>query len=240
MIDFHSHILPGIDDGSSSVKESLEMLHLSFQRGVEKMVATPHFYAMKESPEQFLMRRSAAWKILDGALPEDTPTVYLGAEVHYYIGISHTENLQSICIENTNVLMLEMPFHRWSGQMMNDVISLAQERELTVLLAHVDRYLSLQTDDTWNLLSENGVLFQVNASFFLDGWASRRRAFRLLHEGKIAVLGSDCHNMKDRKSNLDAAYTVIQNRFGEKTVHDMDKTAGQLLAYHIAFDAENF
>ncbi|MCD8379114.1 MAG: histidinol-phosphatase, partial [Lachnospiraceae bacterium] len=48
MIDFHSHFLPGLDDGSKSVEESLEMLALSWESGVDRIVATPHFYASKE------------------------------------------------------------------------------------------------------------------------------------------------------------------------------------------------
>ena len=61
MIDFHSHILPCLDDGSKSVDESIKMLKTLASQGVKKVVATPHFYANDESIEQFLNRRDEAF-----------------------------------------------------------------------------------------------------------------------------------------------------------------------------------
>ena len=82
MIDFHSHFLPGMDDGSKSVQESLKMLSLARDSGVNQIVATPHFYASKESPEHFLRRRESSWETLKEALPDDAPQIWLGAEVY--------------------------------------------------------------------------------------------------------------------------------------------------------------
>ena len=58
IIDFHSHILPGIDDGSRSLEESLEMLSLEAQCGIRHVVATPHFYPGHDHPSRFLARRA--------------------------------------------------------------------------------------------------------------------------------------------------------------------------------------
>ncbi|MCD8232732.1 MAG: hypothetical protein LUD14_13200 [Clostridiales bacterium] len=229
MIDFHSHILPGVDDGSSSVEMSIQMLQSSFQKNIGTMVATPHFYASKESPEEFMKRRNEAWHLLCNELPNDVPKIYLGAEVYYYTGISCTEELQRLCIGNAGVILIEMPFHKWSEQMVREVISLAQDTDLKVLLAHIDRYFFLQTSDTWNLLSKNGILFQVNASAFLNGWRTRHRAYKLLREDRITVLGSDCHNMENRSQKLDVACEVIQSKFGKEKVNMIMERAGHLL-----------
>ena len=59
--DFHSHILPGIDDGSKSIEESLEMLALSYGSGVRRMVATPHFYPRHQNPDSFVLERAEAF-----------------------------------------------------------------------------------------------------------------------------------------------------------------------------------
>ena len=64
-IDFHTHILPGIDDGSASVEESIELLKAEAAQGITKVVATPHFYANYDSPERFLERRAKAKVLLD-------------------------------------------------------------------------------------------------------------------------------------------------------------------------------
>ena len=60
MVDFHSHILPGMDDGASSPEESLQMLARSRQQGVDVLFATSHFYADEEDPAAFLVRREEA------------------------------------------------------------------------------------------------------------------------------------------------------------------------------------
>lgn len=230
MIDFHSHILPGMDDGSASVEESVKMLRLSFRKGVKKMVATPHFYAQRESPDHFLARRKKACRRLAPALEEEIPEIFLGAEVYYYTGISGTENLSKLCIGRSGILLLEMPFQKWTERMINEVIELAGDLRYTVLLAHIDRYFRFQPPETWELLMKNEILFQVNASAFLEGWTTRRRAFGLLREGKIAALGSDCHNMKERKPNLDEAVLRIRKKCGEKTVRQMNEKSERLLA----------
>ncbi|MBQ8395535.1 MAG: capsular polysaccharide biosynthesis protein, partial [Oscillospiraceae bacterium] len=65
IIDFHTHVLPKIDDGSSSLKESIGMLRLEAEQGIETVVATPHFYANHDSPEAFLERRKMAQERLE-------------------------------------------------------------------------------------------------------------------------------------------------------------------------------
>ncbi|MCD7830006.1 MAG: capsular polysaccharide biosynthesis protein [Clostridiales bacterium] len=228
MIDFHSHILPAIDDGSSSVEESVEMLRLAYRGGTRTMMATSHFYAQREAPEDFLERRGAAWAKLAPALPEDVPEITLGAEVYFYAGISETDCLPRLCAEGSNLLLLEMPFQRWSERTTAEAISIAQDRGLTVLLAHIDRYLDFQTPDVWDTLEENGIRFQVNASAFLDSWRTRRRAYKLLREGKISALGSDCHNMRGRKPNLDAALAAIEKKMGREAVCMIEERAEHL------------
>ena len=61
--DFHSHVLPGVDDGSASVEESLAMLRLAAQQGIRRVVATPHFYPRYDDLERFLERRGLPEKL---------------------------------------------------------------------------------------------------------------------------------------------------------------------------------
>lgn len=110
MIDFHSHILPGMDDGSQTVEESLTLLEMLRAQGVDTVAATPHFYARENSPEVFLRRRREAWERLNARLTPGGPQVLLGAEVRYYRGISRLEELHRLCLSGTHVLLLEMPF----------------------------------------------------------------------------------------------------------------------------------
>lgn len=229
LIDFHSHILPGIDDGSKSVEMSLQMLAASAEQGVCEMVATPHFYASENSPERFLQRRQKAWDRLAPAMTADMPRVHLGAEVYYFAGMSRTEELKSLRIKGTNVLLLEMPFHRWPKSAVEEAAAIASDPDYTVVMAHIDRYLKTTDDETWRYLASNGALFQMNADFIAGGFLQSRRAIRLIGDGIIRVIASDCHNVDTRRPNLEEAVRVIEKKLGAETVERLTKNAERLL-----------
>jgi len=207
MTDIHSHVLPQMDDGSRSVDESLAMLEALAAQGVGCVVATPHFYADENSPEEFLKRRATAVTKLTEAWRPGLPTLKLGAEVCYFEGINLCQGLDTLKIEDTGLLLLEMPFCRWSQRMLLEVREL-QASTATVLLAHIERYLRWQDRETWDMLADWGVLNQCNASFFLR-WQMRRKAIRMLHEGKIHLLGSDSHNMDSRPPEMGKALAML-------------------------------
>ena len=98
--DFHSHILPGVDDGSASVEESIAMLRAMAQQGIEHVVATPHFYPQYQTPEAFLHKREAAEQQLRREMENytDLPRLTMGAEVYFFHGISQTNCLKELTI----------------------------------------------------------------------------------------------------------------------------------------------
>ena len=110
MIDFHSHILPGMDDGSKNVEESLQILKLMADQGIDKVAATPHFYASLsgESPEEFLIRRNTAEQMLRERIKneEGLPQIFCGAEVKYFRGMSGVEDLKKLTLQGTELLLV--------------------------------------------------------------------------------------------------------------------------------------
>lgn len=202
MIDFHTHILPDMDDGSRSVSESISMLRLEGRQGVRAVVATPHFYAEENTPESFLKKRESAWQELQPYLWPELPSVILGAEVQYFEGICAVEAIGELKISGTDLLLLEMPFRKWSDRVLEDVLQLSSDPDTRVILAHFDRYLSQQPKGVWDWLVKNGILLQANVSIF-GSWLTGRRAARMLEKGQLHALGSDCHNMKERRPNWD-------------------------------------
>lgn len=213
MIDFHTHILPGIDDGSKGVRQSLEMLRMEQKMGIDTVFLTPHFYASQNSPGSFLNRREEAWQKLQMEMEEDLPQLFLGAEVQYFESIGYAESLSSLCIQGTNLLLLEMPFNRWDDRMVRTVLDLNGTDGMQVVLAHIDRYLKFVKEDVWDLFQQNGILMQLNASAF-SGWFHRRKAVSLMRSGTVQFLGSDCHNLDSRKPNWelvpDEAWQIAQ------------------------------
>ena len=228
MIDFHSHILPGIDDGSKDVATSLLMLNALKKQGADTVCATSHFYATQRTVERFLLRRREAWDRLREVLPHDAPRILLGAEVLYYPGIANMEELPQLCLEGTNLLLLEMPFEPWTSYMTREVSDLARRRDVQLLLAHIERYFFYQPIAVWDEFLDLGILMQSNAEFFLP-FRTRRKALRLLDDGYIHLLGSDAHNMSSRAPNLDKARARIAKSLGEENLTYIDHLGSSLL-----------
>lgn len=221
MIDWHSHILPCMDDGSRSVEESVQLLNMLSEQGVSTVIATPHFYANDESVSSFLKRRRESYEKLCEALNENMPKVILGAEVSHYSGISHLDGLNSLCIEGTKLLLLEMPFAKWTEHTIREIKELAAQGDVTVILAHIERYIDMQDSDVFEELQGYGVLMQVNASFFNRG-PTKRKALKLISRGGVQLIGSDTHNVKARPPMLDSAYNTIEKKFGKDLIREIN------------------
>lgn len=228
MIDWHSHILPGMDDGSRDTAESILMINMQTAQGVGTVIATPHFYANDETVNSFLERRKKSFEQLKAELPEGSPEILLGAEVRYYQGINRMADLKALRIEGTKLLLLEMPMSSWTEYMVRELIEMSSRSSIKVVLAHIERYLGLQKQSVWNRIFESGILTQVNASLFTS-FASRRKALSLLKEGNIHFVGSDCHNMKTRPPRIGKAFEVIEKKLGENYIKQMNEYGYSLL-----------
>lgn len=209
MIDFHSHVLPGMDDGSKSVEESLALLEASAGQGISHMAATSHFYPMENSPEQFLERRAAAAERLRRVWKPGLPKLLLGAEVYFFEGMSGVQELDALRLEGTQLLLVEMPFHSWTDRMVKELLAVHERPGICVMLAHIERYFRFQPKGIWDDLRDRGILMQSNAEFFLS-WRTKRKACRMLAEGRIHLLGSDCHNMTARPPRLGEALAAMK------------------------------
>lgn len=214
MIDFHSHILPAMDDGSRNEEESLEMLKLLKKQGISRVVATPHFYANNESVSEFISRRSESYQNLSKYLSEELPDIILGTEIRYYEGISRMENLGELCIQGSQLLLLEMPSDRWSRYTVRELLNLSSRGKLTLVLAHIERYLKFQPPDVFESLLGSGVMMQVNASFIND-FFTRHKALSLLKNQEVHFIGSDCHNLDHRPPDIKKAFDIISKKLGK-------------------------
>jgi protein-tyrosine phosphatase len=229
VIDWHSHVLPGIDDGSRDVAESLAMLEMLKAQGVDTVVATPHFYPDKESLDSFLARREKSFSELSKNLPVNAPRVLLGAEVYYYPGISRMERLKELRIKDSKLLLLEMPMSKWTEYMMRELIELSGH-STKMILAHAERYLDLQKAIDKERIYESGMFIQANAGFFLS-FTTKHKAVARLAQGRIQFVGSDCHNTTSRPPKIGKAFDVIRKKLGDEYIDQMNEYGYGLLAH---------
>lgn len=221
MYDFHAHLLPKVDHGARSVEDTARQIGLLTRYGITHAVATPHFYPDLWNVGDFLECRRQSEELIRPLL-ENTPLhVFCGAEVLISEGIDRMEGLDRLCIEGTNILLLEMPFFKWNDRLLKTVSRLCRS-ELCVLIAHVDRYPIKEVQK----LFEMGAVGQLNC----DGFSHllRRRTYRSwIRQGFVRALGSDIHLPDDfRPKKLGRAQRVL----GESTVAALDAWAEEKLS----------
>ena len=228
VIDFHSHILPGIDDGCRDPEMTRAMLTEAARQGVEIMAATPHFYGDSDRVAKFLKRRGDAMEIARPLAAEAGIKLLAGAEVAFFDGMSRAEELALLTLGRTRLLLVEMPFRQWSERDVTEVRHLLGNGFI-IMLAHLERYLGFQKEKgPLRELLELPVEIQFNAECLLDFWG-RREPLRLLKSGRARFLGSDCHNSSSRPMNLGEGRAVVEKKLGGETLRQIDAAGAALL-----------
>ena len=235
VIDFHSHVLPGIDDGSHNSEESLGMLQLSASQGIDVMAATSHFYATEDRISSFLNRRKYSEERLRNRMNNELteknslPKLIMGSEVAFFSGISRAERLEELTYEGTNLLLLEMPFTKWGKSDIEEVRYILEHRQLRVVLAHLERFLMIPGNKK-NIyeLMELPVYVQINAGSF-ERWSQRRQILKMIKKKGMIFLGSDCHGIHHRAPNLKNGREALEKMMGSAFINEMDKKAAELL-----------
>ena len=228
MFDCHCHILPGIDDGSKNVQMSLAMLDMEVRQGVEGIIFTPHFYADMNSPSTFLRRREKALQELEAnlnLLPQ-VPDYILGSEVHYFRGMSRSEGIESLCIGNSNYILIEMPFRPWQPQFIDEIEEITDVLGLRVIIAHIERYFDQDRKLVKRIVDNPNLLIQCNAEFFLG--RSANNALKFMKSGRIDLLGSDSHNLEHRRPNLIEAVPVMQKKDKKGALDHIDRVSRRI------------
>ena len=227
MIEIHTHILPGIDDGSQSVDESIEMLNRMAKTGIKKVVATPHFYyGMYSSIDEFLEKRQFAYEKIKDKKPENID-VLLGSEVMLEYNL-HKEDLQKLTIEGTDYILVEMPYNKWDPWVFDEIFKISAKHGLYVIIAHIDRYVKIVKDEHIRSLMEMNLKFQVNVDN-LGSLFRKSNAMKFIEDGVADFASSDCHNMTTRPPCLAEAMKKIKSRAGKNSVEQLMYNAERML-----------
>ncbi len=199
MIDIHSHILFGVDDGSPDLEESIKMLKEAKKAGFDTIIATPHVRRagfdktkVKESMAQLRpYAEDIGIKLIQGyeynvaALADDG----IDGAMHF-------------CTEGTNTILLEMSGNQIASNWERVVIHFQQEGA-EVIIAHPERYVNLfENKDTVSRMLEVGCKFQVDLAIMLERSflnKERKNAKSLLEIGAVRWCASDAHRAEDYK-----------------------------------------
>ncbi len=229
MIDFHSHILPGIDDGAPDVETSLKMLSVCNDGGIETVLMTPHCHPMsQEKIDNFLKKRDVAFELLSGTIKKEKvnlPKIIPAAEVHIYDGLHKLSELEKLCIKDTNYMLLEMPYGTWKDYAFEEIYQLTR-LGFRPIMAHIDRFLD--QEKSFGEIFSLGVEVQINSSAFSHS-NTRKKMLKLFESGHVQVLGSDAHNLSDRKPDVASAYNILEKKFGKEYVDYINNSGNAIL-----------
>jgi len=191
IIDFHSHILPEVDHGSDSLKTSLNQVSLAARYGVNRIVATSHFYPHSRSAADFVERRNRSYEKLIENLGHLNVSIALGAEVLICNSIDKLPYISDLCIRGTKTLLLELPFADFQVEYCKSIYNLVT-RGFTVVMAHAERYDKSWIEET----IEAGAKLQLNAGAF--SLFKIKRYSLWLENGDVVAIGSDVHGADGR------------------------------------------
>jgi protein-tyrosine phosphatase len=213
MVDLHSHILPGLDDGASSFEESLEMLRLAAEAGTTDIVATPHCNA------QYPFHPTTIAELVTelAAHSQGAPTIHTGCDFHLsYDNLRDAlQHPTKYTINHGPYLLVELP-DLVSLQPTRNVLRELLNSRIVPVITHPERNSSVQREikvvKSW---VEDGCLLQITAQSLLGGFGVRaqRAAQSLMNDRLVHFVASDAHDTSHRPPDLSAAFQYVSSRY---------------------------
>jgi len=216
MVDIHSHILAGVDDGAKTLEESVAMARMAADCGTTDIVATPHADLVYPFDSEVIDQKIAELKAACG----DVVRIHRGCDFHlHYDNIQEAlENPRKFTINGHQYLLVEfsdLAVFRTTGE----VFERMRLAGLVPVITHPERNLLLQQRiSSLRSWVADGCLIQVTAQSFFGRFGKRARAFaaELMKQGLVHFVASDAHDCRDRPPRLDEAFRHIEKLYGRK------------------------
>jgi len=225
IIDLHCHILPGIDDGSRSNEQSLEMAQQALENGIRTICATPHL--PPNDRDNFYQKAKLILKETEILTKEQNLNIqlYMGFEISLDYSLMTDKNLSNYTLnQNGKHLLCELPF----GTSLNLAEKMFYPLRLDgyiPILAHVERFISSESEiKELPKLIDLGVLLQVNAASLVGiaGNRTKKIAETLVNSNLVHLVASDAHDQKVRSYlPMALAYASCERLVGEEKTQEL-------------------
>ena len=227
MIDIHSHILPALDDGPTTVQESMEMCRIAVHDGIKKIVATPHVEnGMFDVNAQMVLERVNTLNQLIQQEGLDL-TIYPGSEVHLNDRLINENIIKESHIltinGNKTYILLEFSF-QWIPTETEHVIFKLKSMGFTPILPHLERNYGIQENSAvLHRFVDMGAVLQVTAQSITGGFGSapKKCVLWMLKNNLVHVVASDAHSPANRPPILSQAVKIVSDILDEETAHKM-------------------
>lgn len=214
MVDIHSHIIPGIDDGSKDIEMTINMLKKAELSGTTDIIATPHFMRGRFEVEyNEVLKKVEELKEISRKNNIDI-NIYAGQEVYYSKNILEYYNDKLIgTINNTKYMLIELPIVEFNTDEVINVIYELQIRGITPIIAHPERYKQfIKKPSMINTLAKEGMLFQLNAGSITGSFGKevKKTATKYLENNIYSFMGSDAHRDRGRDTDIKEALNILE------------------------------
>ncbi len=215
--DIHCHILPGVDDGSKNMEQSMEMLDIAYQNGITTIIATPHHMPDGKNVSPAGIKERVA-KLQEYADSQDYDmTILPGNEIYYYGEVAEMLDENQICtLAGTDCVLIEFSPMDESRYIRNSLAEL-QNMGYSPIIAHVERYMSLLKAPFEKIqeLRDMGVLIQVNAASVMGGFGKPTKATveKLLKKQLVDFIGTDAHSSGNRSPKIMECVEYLSKKY---------------------------
>jgi protein-tyrosine phosphatase len=226
MVDIHSHIIPGIDDGAKNMEMTLEMLKNAEREGTTEIIATPHY--LLEYGEAKIEEVKNYVKKINELLEDEKIDVkiYSGQEVYFTEKIIEDYmNGEIGTLNDSRYMLIEFPMEKFNENIF-DILYELQVRDIIPIIAHPERYKPfMKTPALINDFINQGYLFQVNAGSIQGKFGEnvRKTADIFLKNYIYNFMGSDAHNITNRNTGLKDALDLLNKDMNRNIFEDSSK-----------------
>ncbi len=219
ILDAHSHILPMLDDGAGSVRESELLLKQINKQGADAVIATPHYYNGKYDFADYYRKASNAY--LRAQRYSAVKDLFLGFEVKYFSGITDFAHLKELTLGGSGYLLLELDWGGITDKAVAEIAAMYDKTGIMPILAHIERY-SFYTNysKALKLVEDGKALAQLNADSVLFG-VNKGEAVRLAKNGYYSLLGSDTHSLLGRPPHIAEFFAAAPQIIGQRKIEDI-------------------
>jgi protein-tyrosine phosphatase len=217
MIDLHSHILPGVDDGAPDLSTALAMAQMAVDEGIQVMAATPHFMpGLYDNEAQDIRARVADFNLELGAAGIDLHVV-VGCDAHIRPDFLDCLRDGTLLRLNDSRYVLFEPPHTTMPPRLEDLLFNIQMAGYVPILTHPERLKWIEQNyRVMQSLAESGVWMQITCGSLTGRFGSRPKywAERMLAEGLVHILATDAHNLTSRPPLMANAFAKAQSEVG--------------------------
>lgn len=220
MVDIHAHIIPGLDDGSENMEESLKMAEIAVSQGIFHMAASSHGnyypYTLEKYYDNFSRLKNELKK-------NNIPLkIYPGMEIFMTEeAIRFLKKKELLSLNHTKYFLVEFPFDESTENVLRRLESL-KNIGYQIVLAHPERYLFIQKDEELAYyLAEELCILQVNARSVLGdfGESCRRLSCQMLEDGIVSVIATDTHDSVNRPPVVSDTVKLLRRMYPETLLH---------------------